>query len=65
MPKDEVKRPFEIWCDLLEAELQRGLQDLAEIREADTQEGKRKCRMLRAALVNAQYYLGVIQDLLK
>ena len=62
MPNDEEKMSLEIWCDLLEAELKRALEDLSVIRGLDKAQAKSKSHMLRAALNNAQHYFREIQD---
>ena len=62
---DEEKMSFEIWCDLLEVELKRALEDLSVIRGLDKAQAKSKSHMLRAALNNAQRYFREIQDSLR
>ena len=61
MSGEEEKMSLEIWCDLLEAELKRALEDLSVIRGLDKAQAKSKSHMLRAALNNAQHYFREIQ----
>ena len=65
MSDEEKKMSFEIWCDLLETELKRALEDLSVIRGLDKAQAKSKSHMLRAALNNAQHYFREIQDSLR
>ena len=65
MPNEEDQMSFEIWCDLLERELQIALEDLEKIRKSDKAQAKNSYYMLRAALGNARHYLTEIQDSLK
>ena len=65
MSDEEKKMSFEIWCDLLEAELKRALEDLSVIRGLGKAQAKSKSQMLRAALNNAQHYFREIQDSLR
>ena len=65
MSDEEEKMSLEIWCDLLEAELKRALEDLSVIRGLDKAQAKSKSHMLRAALNNAQHYFREIQDSLR
>jgi len=62
MVDEKKKMSLEIWCDLLEAELKRALEDLSEIRGLDKAQARSKSHMLRAALNNAQQYFREIQD---
>jgi len=55
MSDEEKKMSLQIWCDLLEAELKRALEDLSMIRGLDKVQAKSKSHMLRAALNNAQH----------
>jgi hypothetical protein len=48
-----------VWCDLLEAELRRGIEDIARIRELRTAQA---CELLSSDLQNAQYYLRSLLD---
>jgi hypothetical protein len=61
MSDEEEKMSLEMWCDLLEAELKRALEDLSLIRGLDKAQAESKSHMLRAALNNAQHYFGEIQ----
>ena len=65
MSGEEEKMSLEIWCDLLEAELKRALEDLSMIRGLDKVQAKSKSHMLRAALNNAQHYFREIRDSLR
>jgi hypothetical protein len=65
MSDEEEKMSLEIWCDLLEAELKRALEDLSVIRGLDKAQAKSKSDMLRAALNNALDYLRETQDSLR
>jgi hypothetical protein len=68
MPNDpkEDEIPLEIWCDLLEKELQVALDDIAKIRKASLPSEKRNIGiMLRAALGNARHYLSELTHSLK
>jgi hypothetical protein len=65
MPDEKKEMSLEIWCDLLEAELKRALEDLSEIRGLDKAQARSKSHMLRAALNNAQHYFREIQDSLQ
>jgi hypothetical protein len=62
---EEEKMSLKIWCDLLEGELKRALEDLSVIRGLDKIQAKSKSHMLRAALNNSQDYLREIQDSLR
>jgi DNA-binding protein YbaB len=48
MSGEEEKMSLEIWCDLLEAELKRALEDLSVIRGLDKAQAKSKSHMLKA-----------------
>jgi hypothetical protein len=65
MSDEEEKMSLKIWCDFLEGELKRALEDLSVIRGLDKTLVKSKSHMLRAALNNAQDYLREIQDSLR
>ena len=65
MSDEQEKMSLEIWCDLLEAELKRALEDLSLIRGLDKAQAKSKSHMLRAALNNVQHYFREIQDSLR
>jgi hypothetical protein len=65
MSEEEEKMSLKMWCDLLEGELKRALEDLSVIRVLDKAQAKSKSHMLRAALNNAQDYLQQIQDSLR
>jgi hypothetical protein len=65
MPNEEYQTSFDIWCDLLERELNIALEDLEKLRKADKAQAKNTCHMVRAALGNARHYLSEIQDSLK
>lgn len=65
MANEEDQTSFDIWCDLLERELNIALEDLEKIRKADKAQAKNTCHMVRAALGNARHYLSEIQDSLK
>jgi hypothetical protein len=65
MSDEEDKMSLEVWCDLLEAELKRALEDLSVVRGLDKAQAKSKSHMLRAALNNAQHYFREIQDSLR
>ena len=54
MPEEELS--VEILCDLIQRELENALEDLAVIREKNTQ-AKRRFPTLKAALANAGHYL--------
>jgi hypothetical protein len=62
MSEEEEKMSIGIWCDLLEGELKRALEDLSVIRGLDKTQAKGKSLMLTAALNNARDYLREIQD---
>jgi hypothetical protein len=53
MSGEEEKMSLEIWCDLLEAELKRALEDLSVIRGLDKAQAKSKSHMLKEALDKA------------
>jgi hypothetical protein len=65
MSDEEKKMSFDVWCDLMEAELKRALDDLSEIRGLEKTQARSKSVMLRAALNNAQHYFREIQDSLR
>jgi hypothetical protein len=65
MPNEEDQMSLDIWCDLLERELEMALEDLEKIRKSDKAQAKITCHMLRAALGNARHYLSEMQDSLK
>jgi hypothetical protein len=46
MSDEEKRMSLEIWCDLLEAELKRALEDLSVIRGLDKAQAKSKSRDL-------------------
>ena len=49
--KEEL--PFETYCDLIERELREALEDIAAMRDNQS-EAKRRCVLLRATLGNAR-----------
>jgi hypothetical protein len=50
----------DVYCDLIERELREALEDIAAMRE-DQSEAKRRCMLLKAALGNARYYLRELE----
>jgi hypothetical protein len=61
MPDDE-KIFFEVWCDLLKAELERAIDDIAVIRHSEKVPARNICPVLGAALNNAQFYYRKIEE---
>ena len=61
MPENEKTQrlTFQTSCDLIEQELAKASEDLADIRNNESNKiaAKNRCVLLRAALANARYYL--------
>jgi hypothetical protein len=61
-PKDE-DISFEAYCDLVEREIGKAVEDMAFIR-AHRLKAKDRCQLLRAALANARRYLRELEEIL-
>jgi len=58
---------YSVQLDLIERELKKALEDIAELRTSETRKraAKGRCQMLRAALGNARHYLRELENTLE
>lgn len=67
MAENERFVPVAVYCDLIERELNKALEDVVSIRANETRKLKVKssCLLLRAALGNARHYLKELEQSLE